>query len=127
MRCVLRTPEAEHFNGDIRLAVLPATDGEIGILARHAAMVCALGTGACRLTTDKGVITFAMSGGFSRVHGDVVTVLTTRCEAGAEISEEEVRRSLEEARAADPGEEKTERLLWARARLAAAKRSEAAA
>ena len=112
MRCVVRTPESAHFDGEVTVAVLPATDGEIGILPKHAAMVCALGTGACRLTTDEGVLKFALSGGFSRVRDNVITVLTTRCETGSKISAEEAKKALEEAKGDD--------IPWARARLKAA-------
>lgn len=126
MRCVVRTPEGELFDGDVRMAVLPATDGEIGILSGHAAMVVALGVGACRLETEEGIRTYALEGGFSQVHQSVVTVLTTRAEDGATIDRAKAEKALADLRTVEakgPGarQEKLEKILWARARLSAAK------
>lgn len=127
MRCILRTPEAELLDGEVVEAVLPATDGEIGILEGHASMILALGVGACRLKTSEETLTYALSGGFSRVHGNVVTVLTTKAEAGESIDRDEAAKALEEAKAAEvtgdqAREEKRRGITWARARLDAATR-----
>ncbi len=127
MRCVIRTPEAELYDGEVEMAVLPAVDGELGVLPRHASLILALGTGACRLKTKSGPAAFALSGGFSRVHKDVLTVLTTRCEPGAAIDRAAAEKGLADAKAApatgaDAREKKRDSITWARARLAAAAR-----
>ena len=119
MRCIVRTPDAELLDGEVEMAVLPGSDGEVGILAGHAPMVLALGVGACRLKTPEGTISYALSGGFTRVHKNVVTVLTTRAEAGAGIDPEEAKKALAEAKGME-GKDKEQGIIWARARLAAA-------
>ena len=124
MRCIVRTPELELLDGEVEMAVLPATDGEVGILKGHAPMILALGVGACRLKTREGALAYAISEGFCRVHKNVVTVLTTKAEAGETIDRDEAEKALAEAKAAEAKgieahEKKRESITWARARLAA--------
>lgn len=76
----LITPEATVYEGDADMVVLPAWDGEMGILRGHAPMMALLGEGELRITRDGNETTFYVSGGFMQVADDVVSVLSETAE-----------------------------------------------
>lgn len=74
------TPEATVYEGEADMVVLPAWDGEVGILRGHAPMMALLGEGELRATRDGAERTFFVSGGFMQVVDDVVSVLSETAE-----------------------------------------------
>lgn len=80
-RCRVITPEAEVFNQNVSSAVLPAWDGQLGVLPDRAAFVTKLGTGelALQFPDDTkgrgGDRAFFIEGGFAEMHGDKLTIL----------------------------------------------------
>lgn len=77
----LITPKATIYEGEADMVVVPAWDGEVGILRGHAPMMALLGTGEMRVTRDGTEETFNVSGGFMQVADDVVSVLSENAEA----------------------------------------------
>ena len=69
------SPEAVLFEGETDSVVVPAFDGEVGILTGHAPMMTLLGKGLLRLGAD-GARRFQVSGGFLQVAENVVRVVT---------------------------------------------------
>ena len=57
------------------LLVCPATDGEIGVMADHMPMICALKKGVCRITTDNGVEKTEIPDGFLSVHDNIADII----------------------------------------------------
>jgi F-type H+-transporting ATPase subunit epsilon len=76
----LITPGSTVYEGEADMVVLPAWDGEVGILRGHAPMMALLGEGEMRVTRDGAERTFFVSGGFMQVADDVVSVLSDRAE-----------------------------------------------
>lgn len=76
----LITPESTVYEGEADMVVLPAWDGEVGILRGHAPMMALLGEGEMRVTHDGTEQTFFVSGGFMQVTDDVVSVLSETAE-----------------------------------------------
>lgn len=76
----LITPKATIYEGEADMVVVPAWDGEVGILRGHAPMMALLGTGEMRVTRDGTEETFNVSGGFMQVADDVVSVLSEKAE-----------------------------------------------
>lgn len=71
------SPAATVFEGSATAVVIPAWDGEVGILPRHAPMIALLGRGRLVVTsTDRTSDQFWVAGGVFKVLDDVVTVLT---------------------------------------------------
>ncbi|MBI4512663.1 MAG: F0F1 ATP synthase subunit epsilon [Gemmatimonadetes bacterium] len=71
------TPERKVYEGEATFAVVPAWDGEIGILHDHAPLLALLGSGTLRLETSKnGTLRFRVSGGFVQVVENEVAVLS---------------------------------------------------
>jgi F-type H+-transporting ATPase subunit epsilon len=101
--CVVATPEGPVFEGQARSVVVPAVDGELGILSRHAPLVGALGYGQLRIENESGKKTkFFVQGGFVQVLENRVTVLATHAEAVEALSREEATRRLQDLLAKPP-------------------------
>ncbi|MGE0711220.1 MAG: ATP synthase F1 subunit epsilon [Planctomycetota bacterium] len=76
MQVKVVTPDASYFDGEAEAVFLPAWDGEIGVLPRHAPLIARLGHGVARVTTKgEQSVRVAVYGGFVKVQDDVVTVL----------------------------------------------------
>lgn len=73
------SPEAILFEGTTDSVVVPAFDGEVGILTGHAPMLALLGDGELRL--GGGAQRFRVAGGFVQVADDHVRVVTEKASA----------------------------------------------
>ena len=74
------SPEAVLFEGSADSVVVPAHDGELGILTGHAPLMALLGKGVLRVGSD-GAQRFNVDGGFLQVVDNVVRVVTERASA----------------------------------------------
>lgn len=72
------SPEASLFEGDAESVVVPAFDGEVGILSGHAPLMTLLGKGELRIGAGASAKKFAIEGGFLQVVNDQVRVITER-------------------------------------------------
>lgn len=69
------TPDATLYSGDATYVGLPGSDGSMGILDRHAALITTLSAGEVVVKTGAGEERFAVKGGTVEVLNNVVTVL----------------------------------------------------
>ncbi len=75
------TPERSVFEGTVEYVEVPGSEGYLGVLANHAALVTALTTGTLTLRKPGGEVeTFAVSGGFFEVSHNQATVLADAVE-----------------------------------------------
>ncbi len=124
------SPEKLLLSRPVEMALLPAAEGEMGVLPGHAPMIVALRGGVISVTED-GQVTerLYVAGGFAEVTPTRVTILAdeatpvaslSRGDAEARIAECE--KALAEAQDATPEKRDATmaRLLAARAMLAAA-------
>jgi len=80
------TPErAVLESNDIQHLLLPAENGEVGILPGHIAMVCSMQVGRIRAEGAEGAVVLATSGGYAEVLTDSITVLAETAERAEEI------------------------------------------
>jgi F-type H+-transporting ATPase subunit epsilon len=75
MQVEIITPEKSLFAGNADSLIVPAVDGELGILNDHAPMVAALKKGDIRLTHNGKTDTFVVTGGVLEVKKNKVIVL----------------------------------------------------
>lgn len=100
------TPARAVFNADAKAVVVPAYDGELGVLPGHAAMLALLGVGEIRVTMLEGSTRrLAIRGGFLQVNHNNLTVLTPES-----VSSEEVKPDLLQAEAQKLDSEKLTKL-----------------
>jgi F-type H+-transporting ATPase subunit epsilon len=99
MRLEIITAERVLFEGDVDIVVAPGSEGEMGILPHHAALMTMLQAGELRYRIAGEETYLAITGGFMEVTGDQVTVLADAAERADEIDEaraqEAVRRAQE--------------------------------
>jgi F-type H+-transporting ATPase subunit epsilon len=74
------SPERVIFEGMAESVVVPAWDGELGILRGHAPLMALLGTGQIRIRNGGRTERFQISGGFLQVVNNRVSVLSERAE-----------------------------------------------
>jgi len=122
MRVKVLSPARAAFDGEAAGAVLPAFDGEWGILANHAPLVAALAAGRLRITRPDGSgAAFAVRGGFAQVRDNVLTVLTPECAGPGELDAAAVDAELARLHGGEAGKSREEcaararQLAWARA------------
>jgi F-type H+-transporting ATPase subunit epsilon len=77
------SPERTIFEGEAESVVVPAWDGELGILRGHAPLMALLGTGSIRIRHGGQTELFHVSGGFLQVVNNRVNVLSEAAEGGA--------------------------------------------
>lgn len=83
LQVVVISPEKTVYEGEAESVVVPAWNGELGILRGHAPLMALLGTGDVRITRGAQTERFHVSGGFLQVADDVVTVLSGQAEITA--------------------------------------------
>ena len=76
MKVSVISPEKTIFEGDADSVVVPAWDGQLGVMRGHAPMLVLLGEGDMRVVNGGSDQKFHISGGFMQVANDVVTVLS---------------------------------------------------
>lgn len=91
------SPEGSVLNEQVEFAILPAIDGEVGILANHSPLISALKIGIIRYTKDGKVNKIATSGGFVEVADNRVVVLADTAERGDMIDLERAVEAKERA------------------------------
>lgn len=94
------TAERELYNGDASELIAPGSEGELGILPRHAALLAILKAGELRIKQGGAEEPLFVSGGFIEVSNNQVTVLADAAEHAEEIDQaraEAARRRAQES------------------------------
>ncbi len=100
IHCAVITPEQQVLETEAVSVVLPAHDGQIGILFDRSPLLCEMGTGILRINDDKGAEhELYVDGGFAQVLQNEVTILTERAASGGDIIRADAEQELAEAEA----------------------------
>jgi F-type H+-transporting ATPase subunit epsilon len=98
----LVAPDREVWSGDAEMVIARTTEGEVGILPRHASMLGELVPGAVRIRrSGADELVAAVHGGFLSVTEAGVSVLAESVELAAEIDVARARAALARAEASD--------------------------
>jgi F-type H+-transporting ATPase subunit epsilon len=120
----LVSPEKLLLSRQVEMAVLPASEGEMGVLPGHSPMIVTLGGGVIRVT-EGGQITerLFVAGGFAEVTPDRCTVLANEATPVGQLSRATAETRLREAEAAytEAASDTPERREAAMARLISAR------
>ena len=100
LKLVVITPERRVLETDADSVVIPAHDGELGILPGRAALMCELGIGRLRYRHAGRGGAALIDGGFAQVVGNTVTVLTPQALRSDEVSEDRLAGAEREVAAA---------------------------
>jgi F-type H+-transporting ATPase subunit epsilon len=124
------SPERLLLSKPVDMVVIPAAEGDMGVLPQHAPMLVALRGGVIAITEGTGVTDrLFIAGGFAEITPDRCTVLANEAVPVAELTAAAAQARLAEATAAYEGTDKMDmtaletamdRLQSARAMLEAA-------
>ncbi len=87
VKVLVATAEREVYRGEAEKLVAPGAAGELGILPRHAPLLCALSTGELRISNGEDVDEVFISGGYMEVQPDMITVLADTAERATDMDE----------------------------------------
>lgn len=107
LRLQIITPQKPVLDKEVDFVVLPAFEGELGILPGHTQYVAKLNYGVLRYKEGSEEKTFAIMGGIAEIEHDNVNVFAEDATLEDEIDEEEVRQKLAAAKAALSAKDKT--------------------
>jgi F-type H+-transporting ATPase subunit epsilon len=93
------TIEGVVFSGDVDMVVAPGSEGELGILPRHAPLITALAYGELRVRRGEDVDCYAIGGGFMEVLPYEVTVMADSAERADQIDLERAEAARRRAEA----------------------------
>jgi F-type H+-transporting ATPase subunit epsilon len=85
---------------DVDMVVAPGSEGTLGILPKHAALLTLLSPGVLRIKKNGQETEMAVGGGFLQVNRDRVLVLADTAERETEIDETRAQEARERAEAA---------------------------
>ncbi|MBR3058160.1 MAG: ATP synthase F1 subunit epsilon [Clostridiales bacterium] len=91
------TPYEVFFEGQIEKVVLPAQDGQLGVMPGHSPLVVAITPGIASFEVDGETKDFVMSEGFAEIAHYVVVVVCNAAEWPEQIDENRARSALERA------------------------------
>jgi F-type H+-transporting ATPase subunit epsilon len=125
LKLKILTPESTLFEGEVEKVIVPASDGELGVLPKHAPLVSLLGMGELRATSNGQVDYYAIFGGYMRVSDNSVSVLAEIAEPADSIEKEKEEEETARIKNIPPGhrtEADTAELARCRIRLRIASR-----
>jgi len=93
------TPERQVLDEAAESVVIPAHDGELGVLWNRAPLLCELGIGQLRYQRDGRQWRMYIDGGFAQVLDNRVTVLTNRALPAEKVTAEELAAAQRAAEA----------------------------
>jgi F-type H+-transporting ATPase subunit epsilon len=91
------TPDRKVLEGVADQVVIPAHDGELGVLNLRAPLMCELGIGRLRYTTGGTSRQMFVDGGFAQVLQNRVIVLTSRALPAEEVTADVIQEAQEAA------------------------------
>ena len=94
------TPEKKIFSDTVENVYLPSSEGEMGVLEMHAALVTPLEPGELRYLKDGKIEELAVGEGFIEVTQEKVSVLCDLAIAGDDIDEALVEKAMARAKEA---------------------------
>ena len=101
IRVDIVSAEKEVFSGEAAAVYAPAETGDVGILPRHAEMLCKLRPGPVRIQTAEGEEQVVyVSGGLLEVQPSIVTILSDTAERAGDLDEAAAQEAKRRAEAA---------------------------
>lgn len=93
------TPQRSAWSGSAAQVVLPALEGQLGVLPEHDRLLALLVPGVATVITSGGTERYVLGFGFAEIGPDRVTVLTDACDLVSQVDREAARRELTAAEA----------------------------
>jgi F-type H+-transporting ATPase subunit epsilon len=106
-KCIIVTPEQQALDESATQAIVPAWDGQVGILTDRAPLLVKLGLGPLRIDLAGGKSrTFFIDGGIAQMKDNRLTILSNEATAVEDIDPEAARAELAAAESSAPADAK---------------------
>ncbi len=106
-QCTIVTPEQQLLDQAVTQVILPAHDGQIGILTGRAPLLVKLGLGKLQIDVAGGrQQVFLVEGGIAQMKDNRLTVLTNAAWTAGEIDAAAARAEYDEASRSTPADAK---------------------
>lgn len=93
------TAQQTVFDGQAEEVIAPGSEGQLGILPRHAPLLTTLALGELRVRQHGVDESIFVAGGFLEVNSNVVTILADDAERATEVDEARAQEARDRARA----------------------------
>src|SRR5262245_4874127 len=90
------TPDGPTYKGEVESIVLPAWEGQLGVLPGHEAQVALMKPGALRFTVAGKDEWLAVSGGFAQIGPEQVVILAETAEMAEAIDKARAKAKADE-------------------------------
>ena len=98
-KCEVYTPDGLAAAAEATSVVLPARDGQVGVLGGHAPMVALMGAGRLAIeAVGGGRREFFLEGGFAQVRENLLTIWADECISVEDIDAEAAWDEIQQAR-----------------------------
>lgn len=94
----LVAPTRELFHGEVDQVDVPGTEGDFGVLPRHAPVMAMIRPGALRIVNDGAVRRVFVNGGFADVNPEGLTVLAEDAVDLADVDAASLDQELKDAK-----------------------------
>ncbi|MGM0471025.1 MAG: F0F1 ATP synthase subunit epsilon [Bacillota bacterium] len=91
------TAERVVYSEEVEMVIVPAIDGDLGILPNHAPLITGLDIGEIKIKQDGKEYEIATSGGFMEVNPDQINILADTAEFPDEIDVDRAKDAKERA------------------------------
>lgn len=100
LQCEIVTPESRLYSDEVNFVVIPASEGEMGIYAKHEPVVTTLKSGTVRVTEEEGKepVRYIVAGGYAQIEAERVIVLADHAAAFAELDETAIKVHIDDLR-----------------------------
>lgn len=98
LQCEIVTPESKLYSNEAKFIVIPASEGEMGIYAKHEPVVTTLKSGTVRVTEEDGTEPqrFIVAGGYAQIEAERVIVLANHAAAFSELDETAIKVHIDD-------------------------------
>ena len=100
LRLQIVTPEHQAYSDDVEMVVIPAIEGEMGVLPMHVPLMTQITPGELVVTQHGKQVHLAVGEGFVEIRGERVSVLTDVALEASAIDESAAEAAIARAQAA---------------------------
>ena len=93
------TPQTAAWSGEAQQVLLPAFEGQLGVLPDHDQLLALIVPGVATVFTAAGSKRYVFDAGFAEIGSDRVTVLTESCIPADQVDKAQAQADLAEAEA----------------------------
>ncbi len=97
LKLEILTPEGKTFEGDVDSVLLPGTEGDMGVLPGHEALVSQLNAGELHIVQKGKTEVLAIGEGFAEITAESVAVLTDGAVNEKDIDEKAAEEAVKRA------------------------------